>query len=722
VLKKHEYFGKYGKIQKVVINQSTSYAGSQGPSASAYVTYLKADDALRAIQAVNNISVDGRTLKTSLGTTKYCSNFMKNQTCLKPDCMYLHELGDPDASFTKEEMQQGKHQEYEKKLHEQLLATVNRDRKPTPSPPAASCQGENNINQANQSCGKEAWPSLQPSTAVSATIITILSCFHNCQFFLLPIKTLKKKFNNLIHKNDVSRENYQPQNCKIVNKNQKSESQDNTNMMIFFERTINNSTKTENGQRKQRFEAQITKAKNQKTNKHTLGEESKGKSKEKCASSVQNEHETGNTHRKSEELQNSSSSYSECSHDIGGTNHHTELMFGSTRDDVEIQENDIGNTVTRQQLNRLLLTNHTSTLFEPDNNSFFSTNNFTKVSATYPGTGTTDWLPLTHIPDVMPPVHSSEDWQAAFGFANSYKYQIDSYHSELCSKTSKQVSLYPIQISKTCFEVNKMSSSRISLNQPKCHITSMIASNNQSTRHDGGRLTDDELGFDPFHETQKALAEMIENEDMMGTTQESANNRRNNKTYNMTVQYCFANTLPPNVSNCTKLLNGLGIGPSSVNAARTRLPPPGFTTAPNHMNAFGLGIPRAPSSSCSKILPFMGLGNSSSCSPPPVPQTMTTHPQHQGVLFPSTIADKGWNGTDWTALDPAIVSSSGPPNFLPIPHSANIGLCPVMRIDHDIQQSNTDHCHLYSNSSVGPPPPGFSPVSANASVGNIEIS
>lgn len=30
ILKKHEYFGKYGKIHKVVINQSTTYAGSQG--------------------------------------------------------------------------------------------------------------------------------------------------------------------------------------------------------------------------------------------------------------------------------------------------------------------------------------------------------------------------------------------------------------------------------------------------------------------------------------------------------------------------------------------------------------------------------------------------------------------------------------------------------------------------------------------------------------------
>lgn len=35
----------------------------QGPSASAYVTYLRSEDALRAIQCVNNVVVDGRTLK-----------------------------------------------------------------------------------------------------------------------------------------------------------------------------------------------------------------------------------------------------------------------------------------------------------------------------------------------------------------------------------------------------------------------------------------------------------------------------------------------------------------------------------------------------------------------------------------------------------------------------------------------------------------------------------
>lgn len=134
-LKKQDCFGKYGKIHKVVVNQSTSYAGLQGPSASGYVTYFRAEDALRAIQAVNNVKVDGRTLKASLGTTKYCNYFLRGQQCPKTDCMYLHELGDQAASFTKEEMQHGKHQEYERKLHDQMIA--NNNSTAPPPPPAA---------------------------------------------------------------------------------------------------------------------------------------------------------------------------------------------------------------------------------------------------------------------------------------------------------------------------------------------------------------------------------------------------------------------------------------------------------------------------------------------------------------------------------------------------------------------------------------------------------
>ncbi|XP_048405506.1 CCR4-NOT transcription complex subunit 4 isoform X6 [Stegostoma tigrinum] len=199
VLKRPEYFGKFGKIHKVVINNSTSYAGSQGPSASAYVTYIRSEDALRAIQCVNNVVVDGRTLKASLGTTKYCSYFLKNMQCPKPDCMYLHELGDEAASFTKEEMQAGKHQEYEQKLLQELyklnpnflhqssstvdknknkLATQQRYDVPVDKPPEALSLGNgDNLQQIPTS----ETPSPPPGLTKPNPVVPISSSNHNAR-------------------------------------------------------------------------------------------------------------------------------------------------------------------------------------------------------------------------------------------------------------------------------------------------------------------------------------------------------------------------------------------------------------------------------------------------------------------------------------------------------------------------------------------------------------
>ncbi|KAG7268895.1 hypothetical protein CRUP_021790, partial [Coryphaenoides rupestris] len=144
VLKRPEYFGKFGKIHKVVINNSTSYA-----------------DALRAIQCVNNVVVDGRTLKASLGTTKYCSYFLKSMQCPKPDCMYLHELGDEAASFTKEEMQAGKHQEYEQKLLQDLYK-MNPSFLQPPTCATEKSKSKSNSTQSrtNNGNGKDSWPTL----------------------------------------------------------------------------------------------------------------------------------------------------------------------------------------------------------------------------------------------------------------------------------------------------------------------------------------------------------------------------------------------------------------------------------------------------------------------------------------------------------------------------------------------------------------------------------
>ena len=93
---------------------------------------------------------------------------MKNQQCPKPDCMYLHELGDSEASFTKEEMHQGKHQEYEKRLHDALIAataaaansaTTNGNGKLLDEIKSASDSESNGQIQNN----KEAWPCLSVS-------------------------------------------------------------------------------------------------------------------------------------------------------------------------------------------------------------------------------------------------------------------------------------------------------------------------------------------------------------------------------------------------------------------------------------------------------------------------------------------------------------------------------------------------------------------------------
>ena len=42
--------------------------------------------------------------------------------------MYLHEMADPEASFTKEEMQVGKHTEYEKRLIQYYLDLLSKEK------------------------------------------------------------------------------------------------------------------------------------------------------------------------------------------------------------------------------------------------------------------------------------------------------------------------------------------------------------------------------------------------------------------------------------------------------------------------------------------------------------------------------------------------------------------------------------------------------------------
>jgi CCR4-NOT transcription complex subunit 4 len=102
LLRKAEYFGQYGKIGKIVIHRHHGVAQS---TSSVYVTFVYRDDARASIQSLEGFWLDGNLLRASFGTTKYCNNFIRGVPCNNPECVYLHELGDDEDRFTKEEIQ-----------------------------------------------------------------------------------------------------------------------------------------------------------------------------------------------------------------------------------------------------------------------------------------------------------------------------------------------------------------------------------------------------------------------------------------------------------------------------------------------------------------------------------------------------------------------------------------------------------------------------------------
>ncbi|KAL0923045.1 hypothetical protein M5K25_007088 [Dendrobium thyrsiflorum] len=105
VLERKEYFGQYGKILKLSISRPATTA-QQAPNNcfSVYITYAREEDAVRCIQYVHNYTLESKSLRACFGTTKYCHSWLRNMTCSNPDCLYLHDIGCQDDSFTKDEI------------------------------------------------------------------------------------------------------------------------------------------------------------------------------------------------------------------------------------------------------------------------------------------------------------------------------------------------------------------------------------------------------------------------------------------------------------------------------------------------------------------------------------------------------------------------------------------------------------------------------------------
>ncbi|XP_008802330.2 uncharacterized protein LOC103716197 [Phoenix dactylifera] len=107
ILERREYFGQYGKVLKVSISRPASAVALQASNCSTfsvYITYAREEEAVRCIQAVHNFVLEGKSLRACFGTTKYCHAWLRNMACSNPDCLYLHDIGSQEDSFTKDEI------------------------------------------------------------------------------------------------------------------------------------------------------------------------------------------------------------------------------------------------------------------------------------------------------------------------------------------------------------------------------------------------------------------------------------------------------------------------------------------------------------------------------------------------------------------------------------------------------------------------------------------
>ncbi|KAI0009378.1 hypothetical protein F4779DRAFT_582638 [Xylariaceae sp. FL0662B] len=138
-LRKPEFFGQYGNIQKISISNRKSSDG-QPQSLGIYVTFEKKEDAARCIQAVHGSQNGDRVLKAQLGTTKYCSAWLRHEQCGNRQCMFLHELGDEEDSYSRQDLSSLNSVHTQRPLSNAASSSrsTSRHQAPAPAPPAGA--------------------------------------------------------------------------------------------------------------------------------------------------------------------------------------------------------------------------------------------------------------------------------------------------------------------------------------------------------------------------------------------------------------------------------------------------------------------------------------------------------------------------------------------------------------------------------------------------------
>ncbi|KAA6413539.1 MAG: CCR4-NOT core complex subunit Not4 [Lasallia pustulata] len=128
-LRGEQYFGQYGRILKIVVSKAKE--GTNGTqSIGVYVTFARKQDAASCIAAVDGSQNGDRVLRAQYGTTKYCSAFLRNEPCNNRNCMFLHETGEDNDSFSRQD-----------------LSSINAVSTQQPAPIASSSASPNRVPQ-----------------------------------------------------------------------------------------------------------------------------------------------------------------------------------------------------------------------------------------------------------------------------------------------------------------------------------------------------------------------------------------------------------------------------------------------------------------------------------------------------------------------------------------------------------------------------------------------
>ncbi|KAJ8751200.1 hypothetical protein K2173_016381 [Erythroxylum novogranatense] len=87
-----------------LLNINWAIQTSSNNSYCLYITYSKEEEVVCCIQSVHSFVLEGKSLRACFGATKYCHAWLKNMPCGISDCLYLHDFGSVEDSFTKDDL------------------------------------------------------------------------------------------------------------------------------------------------------------------------------------------------------------------------------------------------------------------------------------------------------------------------------------------------------------------------------------------------------------------------------------------------------------------------------------------------------------------------------------------------------------------------------------------------------------------------------------------